>query len=244
MRHLIRFNESLKAQELEKIVSDYFAELIDENEAVVYLDEDDQKVIFSISIQEDDADYGNTIEGLQSWIDFKNKTVDLLEEVKIGVLRLKNDYPNLSEDFCFFIDELSVIFYLDKSEEGDFYKKRGDFVLIDVNKIKKILNLDKSVNISFYNDKFRISFANKINFEKYINDSEKSLVIDRYSRDRKYSKIFDKLTIDGNKIIDSISSISAGETETSHVNGIRQKQEVWYLKLNMNKKYKFSTIPL
>ena len=45
MKHLIRFNESLQELEsLEKILNDYFAELIDESVAEVYIEEPEERV--------------------------------------------------------------------------------------------------------------------------------------------------------------------------------------------------------
>lgn len=98
--------------------------------------------------------------------------------------------------------------------EGDFYKKRENKIILNVNKIKKILNLDNDVNINCYDKTLNIYFKNQSHFDKYINNKENSLILIPHSPRPKLNEIFNKLKIDGENIILSVIDINEEQMET------------------------------
>lgn len=236
MKHLIRFNESLQELEsLEKILNDYFAELIDESVAEVYIEEPEERVSLSVLIEMDEMEIQN-YDSFIKYINNHKKITDILEEVNIGILRLKNDYSNIDFDLNIFDNyEIIISFYPSIPIEGDFYKKRGNKIILDKIKTRKILNLDKDVNIQCYDNYLSLYFKNQNHFDKYINNQENSLILNYKS----LNKIFYLLKIDGENIVKSINSIDNGRSETYYLNGVRTEKEYWSIVLKLDNKYKF-----
>jgi hypothetical protein len=240
VKHLIRFNESLQELEsLEKILNDYFAELIDESVAEVYIEEPEKRVLLSVLIEMDEMEIQN-YDCFIKYINNHKKITDILEEVNIGILRLKNDYSNIDFDLNIFDNcEIIISFYPSIPIEGDFYKKRGNKIILDKIKTRKILNLDKDVNIHCYDNFLYLYFKNQNHFDKYINNQENSLILNHRLNHKSLNKIFYLLKIDGENIVKSINSIDNGRSQTSYINGVRTENEFWSITLELDNKYKF-----
>lgn len=226
MKYLKKFNES-KESDFYNDIQDCFIDFIDRDD--VYIKNNDDHIILSFFMKEKPED--QNVSNLKK---FYQENLSIINEIEIGFKRLKDIYPNFHYETNFYGSELYFEIY-ENVEEGDFYKRSGDLIILDYDKIRDILKLDKEVKISLSSDG---------SYDYTVNRTIRNLIIkfkdqDHYIKnvyrgnfpntndmlifeithhaptfsdlDRmKLSDEFDKLVIDGKKLIHRIESVQIG----------------------------------
>lgn len=262
MKHLTAYKlfENNNDDDILNSVKYCFVEFIDEESIDIYY-EDDNLVKLDLIIE-------SPVEGsvdLDSLSNIYKKNHEMIEDVKVALLRLKEQYPDIDEEIIFESDTMSITFYQEKPQTGLFYKKRGDnFIKVDDDKVKDILKLDKDVKLSIWSSgisyTLRIDFPNETSFMKhmyrdYLNRRdelpssfnnegvEDALIINPELMER-YQKLgnnFDKLKIEGEPFITKIERVDgSGNQQRYYQNGAEISKQVWYVSLKLNKKFEFS----
>jgi hypothetical protein len=239
MRYLKKFNES-KESEFYSDIEDSFIDFIDREDAYIEVEED--KIILSFLMEEnpDKAD-------VSELKNFYQKNLSVINEIEMGFKRLKDLYPNFYYESYFYDNELQFEIF-ENVQEGDFYKKSGDLIILDYDKIREILNLDQDVKIIVSGD-FEIKFKSQDHFIKNMYrgnfpNTDNLLIHDynHYNSDMmKPNSDFDKLVIDGKKLITGrINNINiGGNVKYYGVSGSSSRQE-WSVTLNINKDLKIN----
>ena len=237
MKYLKKFNES-KESDFYNDIQDCFIDFIDRDDA--YLEKEVDYIILSFSMEEQPE---NTNVG--SLKKFYQKNLSIINEIEIGFKRLKDIYPDFHYESGFYENELHFEIY--KSvEEGDFYKRTGDLIILDYNKIKEILKLDKEVIIYYSTsgtkDYLTIDFKNKDHFIKNMYrgnfpNTNDMLIFDfnHHNLDiMRLSSDFDKLVIDDKKLITRINSVKKGEEVKFYGVSGRGSETRWSVYLLLN----------
>lgn len=194
MNHLRKFNES--HTNLLQVCKDVFADLIDDYNVEIDDTTDDVDREVYVYVPYTNSPDTNNFDTL---FNSKRETFTLMQNLKIAIDRLKDEYPKLSvvvgmEDDDLIRLEISI----DEMIEGDFYKLNTDskFVHLDLYGLRKILNLPQFVSIRSYgqvNNHRVIRFIFNDNYPTY--DRIKDKLINDFS----------DLEIDGEKLNVDIS---------------------------------------
>jgi hypothetical protein len=246
--------------DLIQIIKDCFAEFIDDNMADVYYDDYENVIKLELTIETPPTGRVD----LDSLSKSYQLTHDVIEDVKVALIRLKEEYPGLSEDVQFSTNDeyhcISISFHKESAKIGEFYRKRGDRIEIEKDKLKSILKLDKDVKISIWSSgTLRFDFPNKQSFLKHMyrdyvdrrdelptyfenEQVEDALIINPELMER-YQKLgdgFDKIKIEGEPLVTKIERVDGnGNKQRYYQNGVEQSIQVWYVSFILNKKFKY-----
>jgi hypothetical protein len=263
MKHLKLYKIFENNDNLLQIVQDCFAEFVDNNLVDIYYDEYENLVKLELPIQ--DPPTGRV--SLDSISKSYQVAHDIIEDVKVSLLRLKEEYPGLSEDVQFDIDGenhcIFISFHKEAAQIGEFYRKRGDRIEINKDKLKSILKLDKNVKISIWSsgdsDILRFDFPSKESFMKHMYHDyldrrdelpssfdntpvEDALIVNPELMER-YQRLgnnFSKLTIDGDPLVTNIQKVDgSGNMQSYYQNGVQQSRQAWYVSVKLNKKFNY-----
>lgn len=170
LKKIFEFDDKsfLDSDELRRVCKDIFSELIDDGHCDV--DFYENKVTVCIYIKEfrnhDFIDYSEFYEN-------QKKYFQILEDFNIGVNRLKEHYNDkLSIKMKIYGDD-EVIIEIGTNEiiKGDYYIIDNNIVKFDYNKMRQILGIPKSVDISLSttgdSDRLNFYFPTKEELEKY-----------------------------------------------------------------------------
>lgn len=178
MKHLTAYKLFENNNDILNSVKDCFVEFIDEESIDIYYDYD--------NVLKLDLTIKSPVEGsidLDSLSNVYKKNHEMIEDVKVALLRLKEQYPDIDEEIIFegawvefenaMVGTLTITFYQEKPQTGLFYKKRGDnFIKVDDDKVRDILKLDKDVKLSIWSsgssDTLKIDFPNETSFMKHM----------------------------------------------------------------------------
>lgn len=261
MKYLTAYKLFENNNDILNSVKDCFVEFIDEESIDIYYDDYDNVVKLDLTIE-------SPVEGsvdLDSVSNFYKKNHEMIEDVKVALLRLKEQYPDIDEEIIFQLDTMTITFYQEKPQTGLFYKKREDnFIKVDSDKVKDILKLDGDVKLSIWSsgsdDELKIDFPNKNSFMKHMyrdyltrrdelpssfnNEGvEDALIINPELMER-YQKLgnnFDKLKIEGEPFVTKIERVDgSGNQQRYYQNGVEMSKQAWYVSLKLNKKFEFS----
>lgn len=247
MKYLKRFNESVQIlnEDFIQHVRDCFIEFSDKDD--LYLDIDDKGFISLVFYLGEELKSPNVSE-LKS---FYEDRLSVIKEIEVGFKRVKDDYPDFYYT-SYNIKNSSLIFNVyPEVKIGDFFRKSGDLIILDYDKVKEILKLDKDVLVSKPDnvDYLLIDFKNQDHFIKNMYrgnfpDTDDMLVSDfnHHNLDMmRLSSDFDKLIIEGEKLITRIESIMVGESESVKYYGGRSigvlnaNKQKWSITLMINK---------
>lgn len=248
-----------------QIIQDCFAEFVDNNSVDIYYDEYENVVKLELPIQSPPT--GRV--SLESVSNSYKKSHDIIEDVKVALLRLKEEYPGLSEDVQFDTDGenhcIFISFHTEAAQTGEFYRKRGDRIEIEKDKLKSILKLDKDVKISIWSsgdsDTLRFDFPNKQSFLNHMyrdyvdrrnelpssfdNEQVEDAFIINPELMERYQKLgngFDKLKIEGEPLVTKIQRVDgSGNMQNYYSNGIEQSRQAWYVSVKLNKKFNYES---
>jgi len=239
MKYLKKFNES-KESEFYSDIEDSFIDFIDHEDA--YIEVEGDKIILSF-LMEENPDKPDVSE-LKN---FYQKNLSIINEIEMGFKRLKDLYPNFYYESYFYGTELLFEIF-ENVQEGDFYKKSGDLIILDYDKIREILNLDQDVKIIVSGD-FEIKFKNQDHFIKNMYrgnfpNTDNLLIHDynHYNSDMmKPNSDFDKLVIDGKKLITGkINNINIDKTVRYYGQHGFESRKEWSVTLDINKDLKIN----
>ena len=238
MKYLKKFNESKESVFYDDI-QDCFIDFIDRDDA--YLEKEVDYIILSFFMKEkpEDQNVGNLKK-------FYQKNLSIINEIEIGFRRLKDIYPNFYYKSEIWDSELYFELF-ENVEEGDFYKKSGDLIILDYNKIRDILKLDKEVTFST-EDYLYIDFKNRDHYIKNVyrgnfpNTNDMLIEhIENYNIDKmKLASEFDKLVIDDKRLINSISDVKKGEVVRYYNERGGSSETKWEIALVLNKDLKIT----
>jgi hypothetical protein len=239
MRYLKKFNES-KESEFYSDIEDSFIDFIDREDA--YIEVEGDKIILSFFMEEnpDKPD-------VSELKNFYQKNLSIINEIEMGFKRLKDLYPNFYYESYYYGTELMFEIF-ENVQEGDFYKKSGDLIILDYDKIREILNLDQDVKIIVSGD-FEIKFKNQDHFIKNMYrgnfPNTDNLLIHNYNHHNwdmmKPNSDFDKLVIDGKKLITGrISNINIAKTVRYYGQHGSESRQEWSVILEINKDLKIN----
>jgi hypothetical protein len=232
MKYLKKFNES-KESDFYNDIEDCFIDFFDNDDA--YLTRYGNNIILSFHAEQEPDD--------PKLSDLKvvyEKNLSIINDIENGFKRLKEFYPNFYYVFKF-SDELYFELY-ENVEQGDFYKKSGDLIILDFDKIREILKLDKGVKISCNSSYNYLSIRFK-DQEHYIKNvyrgnfpnTNDMLIFDinHHNLDSmRLSSEFNDLVIDGKKLIYRIEDVKIG-------NSVRSKYS-FEIVLTLNKDLKIA----
>lgn len=264
MRYLKKFESKI---DLYGLVEDCFIEFLDDETAYVWKDDGFIGVEFSINKWSGDLE----VEDIDAAIELSKKQLEALSDVKVAVNRLSDMMPVLIKweidgDLSSFIIK---IYQPENIKTGDFWTMvdtggKKSKILLDRNKIMKILKLEKGVQMSLWSsgldNTLKITFKGEKQFDLHMyreflnrredlpNGSfenevvEDALIInpELMERRRKLGKNFDKLKIGSEPIVTKIEYISRGQERTYYGSGGKSTKEEWSISLKLNKKYNFS----
>lgn len=246
MKYLKKFNES-KESNFYNDIEDSFIDFIDREDA--YIEVEDGKIMISFHMEEDPSCRASTNKPDVSKLkNFYQKNLSIINEIEMGFKRLRDLYPNFYYESYYYGTELMFEIF-ENVQEGDFYKKSGDLIILDYDKIKEILNLDSDVKVLVSSGDFEIKFKNQDHFIKNMYrvnfPNTDNLLIHNYNHHNwdmmKPNSDFDKLVIDGKKLITSrISNINIGSSVKYYgVSGSSSRQE-WSVSLEVNNDLKIN----
>jgi hypothetical protein len=237
MKYLKKFNESKKTNFYSDI-EDSFIDFIDREDA--YIEVEDGKIMISFYMEEDPNK-----PDVSKLKNFYQKNLSIINEIEMGFKRLRDLYPNFYYESYYYGTELMFEIF-ENVQEGDFYKKSGDLIILDYDKIREILKLDQDVKVLVSSGEFEIKFKNQDHFIKNMYrgnfPNTDNLLIHDYNWDMmKPNSDFDKLVIDGKKLITGrISNINIGSSVKYYgVSGSSSRQE-WSVSLEVNKDLKIN----
>lgn len=176
---------------------------------------------------------------------FYESRLFIIKDIETGFKRLKDRYPNFYYRSSMY-DSSLVFNIFQEVKNFDFYVKSGDLIILNFDKIKDILSLDKDVN--FYitsDDQFLIDFDNQDHFIKNMhrtsNFTDKSnLLINNYNDNldmMEPGSDFDKLVIDGEKIITGrVKEMNIGRNTRYYGSKGSGQRQIWSIGLEINPK--------
>jgi hypothetical protein len=223
MKYLKKFNES-KYSDFYNDIQDCFIDFIDRDSA--YLENENDHIILSFFIEEMPKSPNISVSNLKK---FYQENLSIISEVEVGFKRLRDIYPNFHYESKFYGSELYFEIY-ENIEEGDFYKRTGDLIILDYDKIKDILKLDKEVKFSHSSDGsfdyLSINFETLNHYMKNVYrgnfpNTNDMLIFDinHHNLDMmRLSSDFDKLVIDGKKLLDRIRYVKIGREISLRLN--------------------------
>ena len=254
MRYLKKFESK---SDFYQDVMDNFIEFTDDE--IAYSWKDDGFISFEFSLDIEPSDIDNDIE-------LTSKKLEILKDIKTSISRLEDKWGNLIvrykyHDFSSFIIE---IFEPNNTSFGDFYIKRDKLIILDKDKIKDILKIDKNVELSVWSSgssdrTLKIEFTNESQFMSHMyrdyvdrredlpngsfnNETvEDALIINPELMERyiKLGNNFSKLKIDGEDLVKKIEYISKGQSKSYYGTRGSYSKEEWSLSLILNKKFRY-----
>ena len=251
MKYLTKYKiyESEKSDKLFSIAYDCFADLIDDDYVYITNLEEDISIIVYI-------DRFNVVAGnFNEMIEIQKNKLDFFEDIKVSFLRLKSEYPEMSYHLLEVSEEIiEFLVSAENEEEGSFYRKVGNKIILNRKEINKILKLDNNVKLDIWQGNpniLEIEFTDKEHFNKHMyreftdnreamNDPnttaglfsnknvKDALIINPEIGDKKIGDNFDKLKIDNIPFITGISSISikSGTGRRSYYGSVKEETNV------------------